>query len=164
MRRLALAGIALVLAGCGGAANAAKQQTSTDDQRLASMYEIEQIEHTWHKAASTHDLDLMMSLWAPDATFTYGTNTLTGAGEIRTFFATKAKPFQPGTNWLSETPAYKIRITVNGDTGTLYFECHYVDLNTKKVVAVVASDQEVQKIGGKWLIVHSTAATPLLEP
>ena len=25
------------------------------------------------------------------------------------------------------TPAYKVEITVNGDRGTLYFECHYVD-------------------------------------
>ena len=30
-------------------------------------------------------------------------------------------------NWISETPIYKVRITVNGDRGTLYFECHYVN-------------------------------------
>jgi hypothetical protein len=162
MRRLALLGVALALVACGSSSK--QQSASANDRRLAAMYEIEQIEHTWHKAASTHNVDLMMSLWAPDATFTYGTNTLSGGGQIRNFFMTTAKPFQPGNNWISETPAYKIRITVNGDTGTLYFECHYVDLATKKVVAVVASDQDVQKIGGKWLIVHSTAATPLLEP
>jgi hypothetical protein len=57
-----------------------------------------------------------------------------------------------------------IRITVNGDKGTLYFECHYVDVKTEKVVSVVAADQNVQKIGGKWLITSSAGATPSLGP
>ena len=38
---------------------------------------------------------------------------------------------------MSDTPAYKIRITASGDKGTLYFECHYVDVKTQKVVSVV---------------------------
>ena len=65
---------------------------------------------------------------------------------------------------MSETPAYKIRITANGDKGTLYFECHYVDVKTGKVVSVVGADQNVQKIDGKWLITSSAAATPTLGP
>ena len=65
---------------------------------------------------------------------------------------------------MSDTPAYKIRITANGDKGTLYFECHYVDVKTGKVVSVVAADQNVQRINGKWLITSAAAATPTLGP
>ena len=106
----------------------------------------------------------MMSLWADNATFTVGGQTYTGKDQIRTFFRTKAAPFQPGTNWVSDTPAYKVRLTIDGDKGTLYFECHYVDVRTGKVMAVVGVDHTVQKINGKWLIVDSAGATPVLSP
>jgi hypothetical protein len=150
------------LAACGSSSNNSRSQQAT--QRSADAYAIDQIEKTWHKAASTHDVNLMMTLWAPDATFNIGTETLTGATQIRDFFAHKAAPFQPQNHWVSETPAYKIGITVNGDKGTLYFECHYVDMKTRKVVAVVGADQNVQRIGGKWLITNSASATPSLTP
>ena len=151
---------AVIVAGCGGTAGTAQ----ADLQKQADLYAIEQIEVTWHRAASTHDVELMMSLWADDATFTVGTRQLTGKEQIRTFFATEAAPFQAENNWISETPAYKIRATVDGDKGTLYFECHYVDVETRAVVAVVGSDQEVERISGTWLITESVAATPEFVP
>ena len=67
-------------------------------------------------------------------------------------------------HWVSETPAYKIRITVSGDKGTLYFECHYVDPDTEKVVAVVGADQQIAKIGRASLITNHVGATPALIP
>jgi len=154
--------LTLSLTACGGSSqNSASNQTV---QRDADLFAIDQIERVWHKASSTKNVDLMMTLWAPDATFDNGTATLTGKAEIRKFFETKAAPFQPVNHWLSDTPAYKIRTTVNGDKGTLYFECHYIDTKTQKVAAVVGADQNVQKINGKWLIVSSAAATPILRP
>jgi hypothetical protein len=153
-------GLAVVLAGCGGSGK--KSAAGPDVQRQSDLYAIDQIERTWHKASSTHDVDLMMTLWAPDATFNNGTETLTGKAEIRSFFTHKAGPFQPQNHWVSETPAYKIRTTVNGDRGTLYFECVYVDVKTGKVAAVVGADQNVQKIDGKWLITSLAGATPAL--
>lgn len=161
MKRLAVLGLAaaLLFTACGGSG-----KKSTAEQQLqvqADSYAIDAIEKTWHKASSTQNVDLMMSIWAPDATFNIATEHLTGKAQIRNFFTT-AGPFQPGHHWVSETPAYKIRITVNGDKGTLYFECHYVDVATGKVVAVVAADQNVQKIDGKWLITSAAAATPKL--
>jgi hypothetical protein len=152
--------LAVSLAACGGS----DKQSAADQeiQRQADSYAIDEIEKTWHKASSTHDVDLMMTIWAPDATFVIGTETLTGKAQIRDFFANRAGPFQPENQWVSDTPAYKIRITVNGAKGTLYFECHYVDVKTGKVVSVVGADQNVQKIDGKWLITSSAAATPAL--
>jgi ketosteroid isomerase-like protein len=155
-------GVAVALAGCGGSNGSSTEEAA--NQRQASMFQIDQIESDWHRASSTKNLNLMMSLWAPDATFNIGTDVLTGKAEIRKFFETKAGPFQPQNHWLSDTPAYKIRVTVNGDKGTLYFECHYIDYKTGKVASVVGADQNVQKIDGKWLIVSSAAATPTLTP
>ena len=67
-----------------------------------------------------------MSLWAPNATLTrpadvHRERRRSGAS------SREVAVFQPENHWVSDTPAYKIRITVNGDKGTLYFECHYVD-------------------------------------
>ena len=78
--------------------------------------------------------------------------------------AEQAGPFQPQNHWVSDTPAYKIRTTVNGDSGTLYFECHYVDVDTGKVAAVVGADQDVRKIKGKWLITKLIGSSPTLTP
>jgi ketosteroid isomerase-like protein len=159
---LAGATLTLSLAACGGSGQSSAEQQA--QKVAADKYAIEQIEAKWHKASSTKDLNLMMSLWAPDATFNIGTDTLTGKAQIRKFFETKAGPFQPENHWLSDTPAYKIRVTVNGDKGTLYFECHYIDYKTGKVASVVGADQNVQKISGNWLITSSAAATPTLSP
>ena len=132
-------------------------------QTQAAMYQIDQIEVTWHKAASIKDLDLMMTLWADNATFQIGTLTYSGKAQIRSFWAT-AKPFLPQNIWVDETPAYKARITVSGQTGTLYFECHFINVPTRTLVAVVATNAQVAKINGRWLITSSVGSTPFLKP
>ena len=132
-------------------------------QKQADMYQIDQIEVTWHKAASIKDLDLMMTLWADNATFQIGTQTASGKDQIRAMWA-QSRPFQPQNDWVDETPAYKAVITVSGNTGTLYFECHFVDVPTRKLVGVVATQLEVARIGGRWLITSSLGSTPVLSP
>lgn len=162
MRRvLVIIAVAVSVTACGSKADTAAQQAA---QKQADIYAIDQIEVKWHKAASTKDVDLMMSLFAPDATATFGTTNLAGTDEIRNFFIDKVGPFQPENNWVSDTPAYKIRVTVNGDKGTLYFECDYIDVKTQKVASVVGADQTVERINGKWLITNVVGATPVLEP
>lgn len=145
------------LAGCGGGG---PSPAANEAQRQADMYAIEQIEVTWHKASSKKDVDLMMSLWADNATFTTATKTYTGKDEIRTFFATQAAPFKAANNWVSDTPAYKTRISLDGDRGTIYFECDYVDVATRHVEVVVSADQTVARINGAWLITSAVSATP----
>jgi ketosteroid isomerase-like protein len=158
----ALAALVMLLAACGGSpAESASAQAIHED---ADLYRIGEIEKKWHQATSTHDIDLMMSLWAEDATFTVDAGkTLTGKEAIREFWLA-APVFQPDTHWVSETPAYKIRATVDGDKGTLYFECHYVDPVTEKVVRVVGADQQVARINGEWLITNNVGASPILAP
>jgi ketosteroid isomerase-like protein len=155
-----LALVAAAVAGCGGSGLSALDRAAL---KQADLYQIDQIERTWHRAASMHDVDLMMTVWAPNATWTVKGKTYTGTQQIRKVFES-AGPFQPQNHWLSDTPAYKIRTTANGDTGTLYFECHYIDIKTGKVAAVVGADQDVKKIHGTWLITNAVAASPTLGP
>ena len=158
----ALALVVVSLTACGGSSS--KSASEQDMRRRADLYTIAEIEKNWHKATSSHNIDLMMSLWAPNATFTVNSGeTLTGKKEIRRFWL-DAPVFQPENHWVSETPAYKIRITVNGDKGTLYFECHYVDAKTGKVEAVTAADEQVARVNGRWLITNNVGASPILSP
>jgi ketosteroid isomerase-like protein len=163
MRKLlvtaALIGVGVLIAGNGAWGSG----SGASAQKLADRYRIDQIEKTWHKAASKKDVDLMMTLWARKATFTIAGETYKGRAAIRQVFA-KAGPFQPQNHWESDTPAYKIRITVNGDRGTLYFECHYIDVDTQKVAIAVGADQDVRKINGKWLITKAIASSVTLKP
>lgn len=160
---IGLAALALTvsLSACGGSDENSEAQAAQKEQ--ADLYAIDQIEVKWHQAASTKDVDLMMTLWADDATFTIGPEILKGKSQIRRFFET-AGPFKPENTWVSDTPAYKVRATVDGDKGTLYFECHYVDVKTGKIAAIVSADQDVEKIDGRWVITNLAAATPLLQP
>ena len=162
----ALVGVAVALgiltAGCGGTPDASAAEASL--HRQVDVFHIEQIEQKFHEATSTHNLKLMMSLWAPGAVFNVGDQTLTGKAEIRHWFATENGAFKPGNHWESDTPSYKIRATVNGDKGTLYFECHYLDAKTHKVVHFVAVQHQVQKIDGKWLLTNSSATPAVLKP
>ena len=57
-----------------------------------------------------------------------------------------------------------MRITLNGDRGTLYFECHYVDAKTGEMQVTTAADVEVAMIGGRWLITSIGGASTTLTP
>ena len=159
----ALAGIVVALtAGCGGTSQASAADATM--QKEANLYEIDQIEAKFHEAVAKHNLSLMMSLFAPGAVFNVKNQALTGKAAIRHWFATDNKAFEPQNHWIADTPTYKIHATVNGDKGTLYFECHYIDPKTQKLVAWVGVDHDVQKIDGKWLIVNSIVSKPVLSP
>jgi ketosteroid isomerase-like protein len=163
MRRLVIGGglgvflLSVVLVACGGSGSG---PTDSQSRRLQDMWEISQIEKDFHKSTSLKDIDLMLSLYAPDATFTVGGGqTAVGVDEIRGFWTQKSPAFDPANNWIADHPAYKMEITVNGDRGTLHFECHFVDPVTGKVAAVTAGDADVARIDGKWLITNFVGGT-----
>ena len=160
---LAMVSGGLVVAACGSDPSAVTNAQLAALQKQAAMYQIDQIEVTWHKAASTKDLPLMMSIWADDATLQIKLDTLSGKAEIQNFWA-HAAPFDPNNDWVDETPAYKAVITVSGNTGTIYFECHFVDVPTSKLVALAATQADVARINGRWLITSSIGTTPILSP
>jgi hypothetical protein len=75
----------------------------------------------------------------------------------------KSKAYELRTNWLSDHPAFKLRATVNGDRGTLHFECHFIDVNTHQVAAVTAADMDVARVDGRWLITKMVGGTAELK-
>ena len=83
---------ALLCAGCGGSS---KNPPPTRTAAQADYYAIDQIEKTWHRAASTQNVDLMMTLWAPDATFNIATETLNAESADPEFFARRPRRSSP---------------------------------------------------------------------
>jgi hypothetical protein len=167
VRTLLIAGVvaALVLpfAATGGITTKASAVDAVT-QENADLYQLDQIEVRFHRATSTHNLNLMMSLWAPGSVFNIDQKTLTGKAQIRHWFATENKAFRPSHHWESDTPSYKIKVHLAGDKATMYFECHYIDPKTSKVLAVAGVTHTLQKVNGQWLITNSAGSTATLSP
>ena len=168
MRKLATGGALVVIGLIGfsltvcssGSGTAASEEAL---QLKADYWAIDQIEKDFHGAMTEKDIDQMMSLWAPNATMTVGPGvTASGLDEIRAFWLEKAAPFAPENTWVSDHPAYKLEITVNGDRGTLHFECHYIDVKTGEVASTTTADFDVARIDGKWLITNMVGGTTVL--
>jgi hypothetical protein len=159
-------GVVAVLVPFSALAGTSTKASTNDDsvQREADLYLIDQVEVKFHRATSKHDLNLMMSLFAPGAVFNIDQQTLTGKAQIRHWFATGNKAFMPEHHWESDTPSYKILVSLNGSKATIYFECHYIDAKTSTVMAVAGVDHKLQKINGKWLIVDSASSPATLSP
>jgi len=167
MRRLVIGGrlgilvLSVVLAACSDPDVGA---TSDQSRLVQDKWEIEHIESDFHRAQTEKDIDLMMSLFAPNATMTVGPGaTASGLEEIRRFWLEESAPFAAENNWMSDHPAYKLEVTVNGERGTLHFECHYVDLKTAKVISATTADFDVARIDGRWLITNMVGGTTVLE-
>jgi ketosteroid isomerase-like protein len=161
MRTLLIGGVlgilVFALSACGGSSGSSASEQALE--RKADVYAISQIERSFHESMAKKDIGQMMSLWTSNATFTYGPGqTATGKEQIRKTWL-KSPAFQAATHWLSDHPAYKLRVTVNGDRGTLHFECHFIDVDTGKVAAVTAGDFDVARIGGRWLITKMVGST-----
>jgi hypothetical protein len=131
---------------------------ATAEENPADFMQFHQVEITFHEAASTKNLDLMMSLFTNDATLSAGGKTYTGKAQVRSYFATVAGSFQPQNRWVAYTPAQRIRFKVNGDQATLYFECLYVDMAGNKIAAHTNSDDTLVRVNGKWLIKEMKAS------
>src|SRR5439155_2787120 len=94
----------LWLAACGSSSASSPSEQAI--QRQADLYAIDQIEKNFHKAISRKDIDVMMRVWAPNATLTLGPGrTAAGKKQIRQYWLKKSKNFQPTSHWVSETLA-----------------------------------------------------------
>jgi ketosteroid isomerase-like protein len=167
MRKLVMGGVlgafllSVVLVACGGSGSGSD---GNESRRFQDMWEIDQIEKDFHGAMTDKNVDQMMSLFAPNATMTVGPGeTATGTEEIRSFWQDNSATFAPQNEWISDHPAYKLEVTVDGDRGTLHFECHFVDAKTGEVVAATAADLDVARIDGQWLITNMIGGTTVLE-
>jgi ketosteroid isomerase-like protein len=138
-------------AGGGSNGSSASEQAM---EKKADIYDITHIERSFHEAISKKDIDEMAGLFAPHATGTFGPGkTVTGKDQIRQVWL-NSKAWEPTTHWLSDHPAYKLKVTVDGDRGTLHFECHFINVDTGEIAALTAGNLDVAKIDGKWLITN----------
>ena len=157
----ALAALVIALSGCG--ASSAASGDAQETQRRGDLYEISLIERSFHESISKKNIDELVGLFAPHATGTFGPGkTVSGTRQIRRVWL-KSKAFKPGTHWLSDHPAYKLKVTVDGDRGTLHFECHFIDVVTGKVAAVTAGNLDVARIDGSWRITNFVGSTTELK-
>jgi uncharacterized protein (TIGR02246 family) len=147
----------VAVSACGGSSSNAASEEAL--QRESDLYAISQIERDFHQAISMKDIDLMAGLFAPNATGTFGPGkTVAGREQIRNVWLNSVA-WEPETHWLSDHPAYKLKVTVDGDRGTLHFECHFVDVDTGKVAAVTAGNLDVARVDGRWLITNFVGST-----
>jgi ketosteroid isomerase-like protein len=153
----ALGALVIAFSGCGGSSGTSEKAEAVE--RRADLYEISQIERSFHEAISTKNIKQMVALFAPNATGTFGPGkTVTGQEQIRQVWLNSVA-FKPETHWLSDHPAYKLKVTVDGDRGTLHFECHFIDVETGKVAVATAGNLDVARIGGRWRITNFVGST-----
>lgn len=145
-----------------GLAHAGAPAGSPESVQVGEIY---QLQAAFHRAKTTQDLDLMMSLWAEDATFTNRTTgkTYDGTDEIKSFWQGSGS----FTNHrFSLVPSYKTQIDVHGDEAYLYFECHDVgnfadgsfgDPTVKTVVNDTFLAGALRNVGGNWQFWNMTA-------
>lgn len=152
MNRTLTVSAVLVLCLLGRAVAGAGNGENADD-----FMQMHKVEITFHEAGTTKNLELMLSLFADDATITSGGKTYAGKENIRKYWQA-AGTFQPQNQWVAYTPAFRIRYDVEGNTAHLYFECLYVDKATKRIAAHTNSDDTLIRVDGKWLIKSMKAA------
>ena len=131
-----------------------------DSPESVQVAEIYQLQAAFHRAKTTADLDLMMSLWAPDATLVNQgdvSSPYVGADELRGFWA-RSGSFTHRR--LSLVPSFKTTIQVHGNEAYLYFECHDVgdyDLATRFFAADAFLAGTVKNVAGSWVFWNMTA-------
>jgi ketosteroid isomerase-like protein len=156
-----LGALVIALSGCGS--SSASSGDAAAEHQHADLYEISTIERSFHEAISKKNISEMVGLFAPHATGTFGPGkTVTGTDAIRQAWL-KSKAWKPATHWLSDHPAYKLKVTVDGDRGTLHFECHFINVDTGEVAATTAGNLDVARIDGRWLITNFVGSTAVLK-
>ena len=140
-----------------GAFSPATAQASGSDEHLGGIY---QLQAAFHRAKTTQDIDLMMSLWHPDgvlmvqgdANSPYG-----GFDRLRTFWLGSGSFTH---RRFSLVPSFKIQIDAHGNRAFLYFECHDVgnfDLADRSIASDTFLAGRISRVEDRWVFVEMTA-------
>lgn len=146
-------------------ASGAQAKAPVDNQK-AAIGEIYQLQAAFHRAKTNQDIELMMSLWAPDGILHVQgdpQSPYVGAVALRSFWMNSGS-FK--NHRLSLVPSFKTTIDVHGAQAQLYFECHDVgnyDQPTRTIVADTFLAGTVRFEKGRWVFADMTAgkSTPL---
>jgi hypothetical protein len=152
-------GLALVVGlGLAASANAQAPRGGPDKGPPAEILAVRNVEVTFHTAGSMlpqKNLDLMMSIYADDATLTdtaHGNKVYSGKSQVLAYWRDVSGPFRPDNHWIGYTPAMRMHAQVTGDTATLYFECLWMDVDKNSVGAHSFSDMTLKRMHGRWLV------------
>ncbi len=133
-------------------------ETRGDSGPPADILAVRNIEIIFHTAGSVlpkKDLDLMMSLYADDAVLTdtaHDNKVYRGKEQVRAYWVDVSGPFRPEHHWIGYTPAMRIKSQVSGNTGTLYFECLWMDVDSNAIGAHAFSSMDLARVHGHWLV------------
>src|SRR5262245_34101330 len=137
------------------------QVIGPESTQVAKIYELQA---AFHKAKTTQDLDLMMSLWDPDGVLNNvgdPNSPYIGFDRLRSFWEHSGSFTR---RRFSLVPSFKLQIDVHGDLAWLYFECHDIgdfDLNTRFIAGDTFLAGTVRKVGPRWLFWDMTAGRAL---
>ena len=159
--RAGLAGAAVGLAGLAVApASLAVAQVDGPSSAVGDIY---QLQAAFHRAKTTQDIELMMSLWAEHATFNSQgdlNSPYVGFDSLRGFWLNSGS-FK--NQRLSLVPSFKTQITVlTDDEAWLYFECHDVgdyDQPSRAIASDTFLAGTVKNVKGKWVFWDMTAGS-----
>src|SRR5438128_10206959 len=122
--------------------------------------EIYQLQAAFHRAKTTQDIDLMMSLWDEDGVLNVQgdpTSPYIGFDRLKSFWESSGSFKQ---RRFSLVPSFKIQIDVQGNQAWLYFECHDVgsfDLASRLIAADTFLAGTLRHADGKWVFLDMTA-------
>jgi hypothetical protein len=91
----------------------------------------------------------MMSLYADDAVLTdtaHDNKVYTGKEQVRTYWKDVSGPFRPEHHWIGYTPAMRIKSHVTGNTGTLDFECLWMNVDDNTIGAHAFSSMTFARV------------------
>ena len=131
-----------------------------DSPESTQVAEIYQLQAAFHRAKTTKDIDLMMSLWAPDGTLVVQgdpNSPYTGSDSLRAFWLGSGSFTH---RRFSLVPSFKTQIDVHGNGAWLYFECHDVgdyDLPSRFFAGDTFLAGTVSHVSGSWVFWNMTA-------
>jgi hypothetical protein len=134
---------------------AASQGDNGPPADILAVRNIEIIFHTAGSVLPNKDLDLMMSLYADDAVLTdtaHDNKVYQGKEQIRSYWANVSGPFRPEHHWIGYTPAMRSKSNVTGNTGTLDFECLWMNVDDNTIGAHAFSSMELVRVKRQWLV------------
>jgi hypothetical protein len=125
--------------------------------------DIYQLQAAFHRAKTTQDLELMMSLWADEATLSNQgdpNSPYVGSERLRVFWQSSGS-FK--NRRMSLVPSFKTQIDVRGDDDAwLYFECHDIgdyDLPSRAIAGDTFLAGTVRNVQGNWVFWDMTAGS-----
>jgi hypothetical protein len=165
-RELLARGALIGGAGFASLALPASADAGQAEQNSAAVGHIYRLQAAFHRAKSTQDIDLMMSIWDPN-----GTLTVQGDPNSPYIGFDQLKAFWLGSGSFTHrrfslVPSFKIQIAFHEHTASLYFECHDIG-DYDQTDRFIASDTflagTIHRAAKDWIFYDMTAgnAAPL---